>query len=87
MRSQQIVVREGAFDAEVWEAGEGDPLLYLHGEGRPAWGPFLDALAEKRHLIAPLHPGYGGSTGTEHLQGGCIRCANVEDGAFDHSIH
>ncbi|SCX93618.1 hypothetical protein SAMN05660666_00323 [Novosphingobium aromaticivorans] len=25
--------------------------------------------------------------GTEHLQGGCIRCANVEDGAFDHSIH
>jgi pimeloyl-ACP methyl ester carboxylesterase len=68
MRSQQIVVREGAFDTEVWEAGEGDPLLYLHGEGRPAWSPFLDALAERRHLIAPLHPGYGGSTGTEHLQ-------------------
>jgi pimeloyl-ACP methyl ester carboxylesterase len=68
MRSQQIVVREGTFSTEVWEAGDGAPLLYLHGEGRPAWIPFLDILAEKHHLIAPLHPGYGGSTGTEHLQ-------------------
>jgi pimeloyl-ACP methyl ester carboxylesterase len=68
MRSQQIAVREGAFDAEVWEAGDGDPLLYLHGEGRPTWTPFHDALAARHHLIAPLHPGYGGSTGTEHLQ-------------------
>jgi len=68
MRSQQIAVRDGVFDTEVWEAGSGDPLLYLHGEGRPAWSPFLDALAERHRVIAPLHPGYGGSVGTEHLQ-------------------
>jgi pimeloyl-ACP methyl ester carboxylesterase len=56
------------FDTEVWEAGSGDPVLYLHGEGRPTWGPFHEALAEHARVIAPLHPGYGGSTGNEQLQ-------------------
>jgi pimeloyl-ACP methyl ester carboxylesterase len=68
MRTQQIAVRDGAFSTEVWEAGSGDPLLFLHGEGRPAWTPFHDALAERHRVIAPLLPGYGGSTGTELLQ-------------------
>jgi len=68
MKQQQVAVRGGAFDTELREAGNGDPVLYLHGEGRPAFGPFLDALAEHYRLIAPLHPGYGGSTGTDHLQ-------------------
>jgi pimeloyl-ACP methyl ester carboxylesterase len=68
MRTQQIAVRDGAFSTEVWEAGSGTPLLYLHGEGRPAWTPFHDALAERHRVIVPLHPGYGGSTGTELLQ-------------------
>src|SRR4051812_25942218 len=68
MRTQQIAVRDGAFDTEVWEAGTGNPLLYLHGEGRPTWAPFLDTLAERRQVVAPLHPGYGGSAGTEQLQ-------------------
>jgi pimeloyl-ACP methyl ester carboxylesterase len=68
MRKQQVAVRDGAFDIEVWEAGSGEPVLYLHGEGRPSWTPFHDALAERSRLIAPLHPGYGGSTGTEQLQ-------------------
>jgi pimeloyl-ACP methyl ester carboxylesterase len=68
VKQQQIGVRDGAFDTEVWEAGTGEPLLYLHGEGRPTWTPFHDALAEGHQVIAPLHPGYGGSTGTEQLQ-------------------
>jgi pimeloyl-ACP methyl ester carboxylesterase len=68
MNKQQVAVRGGAFDTEVWEAGSGSPVLYLHGEGRPAWTAFHDALAERAHLIAPLHPGYGSSTGTELLQ-------------------
>ena len=68
MRKQQVAVRGGVFDVEVWDAGEGDPVLYMHGEGRPTWTEYHDALAEKSHLIAPLHPGYGGSTGTEQLQ-------------------
>lgn len=68
MHTHQVAVRGGVFDTEVWEAGEGAPVLYLHGEGRPSWGPFQVALAEQAHLIAPLHPGYGGSTGAEQLQ-------------------
>jgi len=68
MNKQQVAVRDGAFSTEVWEAGNGKPVVYLHGEGRPTWTPFYDALAENHHLIAPLHPGYGGSTGTEQLQ-------------------
>ncbi len=68
MQTQQVAVRNGAFDIEVWEAGTGEPALFLHGEGRPAWTAYLDALARTYRLIAPLHPGYGGSTGTEQLQ-------------------
>ena len=68
MRTQQVAVRDGAFDIETWEAGSGPPVLYLHGEGRPTWTSFHDALAERYRVIAPLHPGYGRSTGNEQLQ-------------------
>ena len=68
MRTQQVAVRNGAFDVEVWEAGSGSPLLYLHGEGSPTWTPFHDALAERHRVVAPIHPGYGRSTGNEQLQ-------------------
>jgi pimeloyl-ACP methyl ester carboxylesterase len=68
VKKQQVAVRDGAFNTEVWEDGSGDSLLYLHGEGRPSWAPYLDALAQKHRVIAPLHPGYGESSGTEHLQ-------------------
>lgn len=67
MEKRQVAVRDGAFSIELWEAGSGAPLLYLHGEGRPRWSPFLDALAERYHVVAPLHPGYGESSGTELL--------------------
>lgn len=46
----------------LWEAGDGTPLLYLHGfadihgvKAEPF--PFHQALAAKRHVIAPAHPG------------------------------
>jgi pimeloyl-ACP methyl ester carboxylesterase len=68
MQKQTLAVRDGAFDIEVWESGDGSPLLYLHGEGRPTWTPFHDALAKQFRLIAPLHPGYGESTGSGELQ-------------------
>ena len=68
MRRQQMAVHDGAFNIEVWDAGSGLPLLYLHGEGRPTWTPFHDSLAQQYQVIAPVHPGYGESTGSEHLQ-------------------
>jgi pimeloyl-ACP methyl ester carboxylesterase len=40
--------------------GEGEPVLYLHGNGfTRMWLPFHDELAAAMDLIAPEHPGYG----------------------------
>lgn len=42
-------------------AGDGPPLLYLHGAGGHTWWPFLDRLAERYTVWAPEHPGFGAS--------------------------
>jgi pimeloyl-ACP methyl ester carboxylesterase len=53
---------------EVLEAGEGTPLLFLHGAGGvPAWEGVLPHLSRVFHVYAPLLPGFGRSTGLEHL--------------------
>lgn len=47
---------------EVFTVGDGPPLLFLHGMAGAAAS--LDAiveLGESYHVIAPSHPGYGGS--------------------------
>ena len=45
-----------------YEGGSGKPLVFLHGAGRLDDDlPFLNALAEKFHVYAPLTPGYGDS--------------------------
>lgn len=42
--------------------GKGAPLLYLHGAvGLATWPDILDDLAQKFDVIAPDHPGFGGS--------------------------
>jgi pimeloyl-ACP methyl ester carboxylesterase len=44
------------------ERGSGRPLLFLHpGIGISATAPVLDRLAERARVIAPSHPGFGGS--------------------------
>ena len=41
-------------------AGEGPPLLFLHGAGfTGAWLPFHEALSEESDLLAPEHVGFG----------------------------
>jgi pimeloyl-ACP methyl ester carboxylesterase len=48
---------------EIEERGTGRPLVFLHaGEGLQPQRPWLDALAEHFHVIAPHHPGFGEST-------------------------
>jgi len=43
---------------EVLEAGDGPPLVFLHGAGGiPAWVGVLPLLAERFHVLAPLLPG------------------------------
>jgi pimeloyl-ACP methyl ester carboxylesterase len=45
----------------VLTAGEGDPLVFLHGAGTlPGFDPLLP-LAEHHRLIIPVHPGFGSS--------------------------
>jgi pimeloyl-ACP methyl ester carboxylesterase len=42
--------------------GSGDPLLFLHGAAfTGAWLRFHEALAQGADVIAPEHPGFGGS--------------------------
>jgi pimeloyl-ACP methyl ester carboxylesterase len=62
-----VRVRGGAFSVDVVDAGAGAPLLYLHGEWGRSWDDVLAQLAQSRRVIAPCHPGYGETTGTEEL--------------------
>jgi pimeloyl-ACP methyl ester carboxylesterase len=47
---------------ELIERGAGKPLLFLHpGIGIDSMAPVLNALACRRRLLAPSHPGFGTS--------------------------
>jgi len=47
---------------EVLSRGSGRPLLFLHAEEAFEQNlPFLERLAKKHRVIAPRHPGFGGS--------------------------
>jgi pimeloyl-ACP methyl ester carboxylesterase len=46
----------------VLRGGTGEPLLFLHAAGGAGvWHPFLQQLAGRFEVIAPDHPGFGGS--------------------------
>ena len=50
-------------DLELFEAGQGPPVLFLHGAGGFAERqPFVIPLSAKRRLLAPSHPGFGKSS-------------------------
>ena len=56
------VVKLAGIDVEVFEAGGGNPLLWLHGaNGFDPAHPFVKPFAERRRLIVPSHPGFGKS--------------------------
>jgi pimeloyl-ACP methyl ester carboxylesterase len=68
MGERKVAVRGGMFETEVIEEGSGPPLLFLHGVNNVQAGdPFLARLAQSHQVIAPRMPGFGDSTGTEHL--------------------
>lgn len=49
-------------DLEVLRRGSGPPVLALHGlQPIDPAAPFLDLLARRAGVIAPTHPGFGGS--------------------------
>jgi pimeloyl-ACP methyl ester carboxylesterase len=60
------VVAIGGVELEVFdtgEAGAGIPILYLHaGRGFRPDRRYVGLLSERHRLIAPSHPGFGGSS-------------------------
>jgi pimeloyl-ACP methyl ester carboxylesterase len=63
-----VTVRDGAIGFRVLSAGRGAPLVYFHSfHDREAFPPFLERLAGRHTVYAPLHPGAAGSTGVESL--------------------
>lgn len=61
-------MRLQGIDVEVVRRGKGQPLLLLHGGGGPVGKlPFIEQLAQHFDVIAPTHPGFGGSTIPDHF--------------------
>ncbi len=55
-------IKIAGIDLEVFEAGEGAPLLWLHsGQGFNLKDEFVPLFAAHRRLIVPSHPGFGRS--------------------------
>jgi pimeloyl-ACP methyl ester carboxylesterase len=52
-----ISVWNGQIQARVKIAGEGPPLVFLHGAFGLTWDAFLEALAQHHTVYAPEHPG------------------------------
>jgi pimeloyl-ACP methyl ester carboxylesterase len=67
-RSFLLDVAGGRRKIRVFEAGDGPPLVFLHGAGGLVEeSPFLAALGRRWHVFAPLLPGYGDSEGGDTL--------------------
>ncbi len=64
---------------QIYRGGHGAPLLYLHSAGGefifPPFRQVLGELANHFEVIAPAHPGFGGSEGLERID-------DIEDLAF-----
>ena len=64
------IMTVGDIRVRLWSAGEGPPLLYLHGfEHHPGDASFLRRLAKGRRVVAPETPGYGESSGLQDIDG------------------
>ena len=69
IQSRMVDIGQGRAQVEFWEAGEGVPLVFLHGAGGLMPNDrFFQALARKFHVYAPLLPGYGNSEGEDELK-------------------
>jgi pimeloyl-ACP methyl ester carboxylesterase len=59
-------IQIGQLSLEALTAGDGPPLLFLHGEDYFAQHrEFFDRLARRWRVIVPRHPGFGGSDRSE----------------------
>ena len=64
----ELTVRVGDAEALVAKEGQGPPIVYLHGAfGYQRWQPFLDRLARRFTVYAPVHPGFSETNGIESI--------------------
>jgi pimeloyl-ACP methyl ester carboxylesterase len=60
---RRSMVKLGEVELELFEGGQGRPLLFLHGgSGLRPDAPFLGMLCQHFRVLAPSHPGFGGSS-------------------------
>jgi len=57
VQEQTVKVWKDSITTKVHVAGDGPPLVFLHGAYGLTWDPFLEALAEHYTVYAPEHPG------------------------------
>jgi pimeloyl-ACP methyl ester carboxylesterase len=67
MASRSLSLRNGMFEVEVAEAGQGPPLLYLHGIWDGPDNPLVASLQRRFTVVEPKLPGFGATRGEEHL--------------------
>jgi pimeloyl-ACP methyl ester carboxylesterase len=60
---------------QVFRAGAGDPLVYLHSAGGEPTNPALEDLADSFAVTVPVFPGFGESEGIEQID-------DMEDAVF-----
>ena len=52
-----LTVWQNKVESKVRVAGDGPPVVFLHGAGGLVWDPFLDVLTQSFTVYAPEHPG------------------------------
>jgi pimeloyl-ACP methyl ester carboxylesterase len=68
MTLQTELVQTHVGKVQVHRGGQGRQVVYLHSAtGEGAGLPYLDALAERYEVIAPMFPGYGESEGIDEI--------------------
>jgi pimeloyl-ACP methyl ester carboxylesterase len=67
---QERAVLAGDYRVRVFEAGRGEPLLFLHSAmGAGVWTEGIDRLAQHFRVFLPDHPGFGPSRLPDWLTG------------------
>ena len=63
-----VEIAGGAYRVRTWRSGSGPALVFLHGFDQPLNDQgFLERLASRHTVLAPEHPGFGDSSGFEHV--------------------
>lgn len=78
MALQEELIDVRGAKVQLWRGGKGDPLVYFHSFlGETGATPFLERLAEKFTVYAPMQPGFGRSEGLDRID-------KIEDAVFHH---